>query len=97
MKKIYIFENVVNSIGHIGVAICEDGAVLASHCSSDELWLKQDMGLYPEMCKWKHDAYEKHCPEGYELEYVEVPNIETHEGLKKAFDLNKQLSQPGGE
>ena len=86
-KQIYIWDNTGTPSWHVGIAICEDGHVLAQHCSSTLAWLKNDMGLNPEICKWKHDKYEAHCPDGYELVFVE----HTDPRLEAALEKNKLL------
>ncbi len=95
MKKIFIFDNTGQREWHVGIALCEDGTFLASHCSSSIGFCKHDMGLFPDQCKWKHDLYEKHCPDGYELEWVDNPK--THEGLKAAYELNQAAERAAVE
>lgn len=58
-QKIYITIN-----GHwgddiTGVAICEDGTVLAGHVCSSESFLPHDFGMGDS--NWKHENYDKHC------------------------------------
>ena len=79
MKKIYLFcvetglgSGLVNDStvgGDVeGYALCEDGALLAKHTSSNKTFSKHDMGLTSD---WNHDSYKEHCPEGFELEWVD--------------------------
>jgi len=63
----------------IGYALAEDGAWLASHRSSNKSFIKHDMGL---TSNWKHESYEKHYPEGFELEWVDDPD--NHPGVAAA-------------
>jgi hypothetical protein len=38
---------------------------------------------------WKHDIYNKHYPDGWELEFVEgnsLAELKKHEGLKAALE-----------
>lgn len=85
--KIFVFCNGVGPLGHIGVALAEDGTHLAGHASSNEDWLKHDMGVTGT---WKHDKYAEHYPDGYEVVYV--PNDEvkagSHAGLEAAYKLH---------
>ncbi len=74
----------------IGYAISEDGSGLVSHLSSDEWSSKHDMGFTSD---WHHDVYDAKYPDGYELEWVEMDEVDTHEGLKKASELNEKLFQ----
>lgn len=91
MMKIYIWDNTNQPEWHVGMAMCEDGHVLASHCSSSIGWLKRDMGLYPDICKWKHDKYSEHCPDGYELVWIENPKASPE--LDAAYELNQVLAE----
>lgn len=64
----------------IVMAMAEDGAVLASHCSSSETWAKHDIGLNSD---WKNASYQLHYPDGYELVWI-APG-EKSEGLDAAY------------
>ena len=66
------------------LAMADDGVVLAQHISSHKAWAMHDIGITSD---WKHDEYRKHCPDGYELEWVDNP--ETHEGVQAAYALNQ--------
>ena len=93
-KKIFVFVNTGYTSGDVsGYALCEDGYVLTSHFSSNEPWFKHDMGITGD---WKHDNYKKHCPEGYELIWIEDPQREfenKESELSKAFELNQKLAE----
>lgn len=69
----------------IGFAMTEDGRGLASHLSSGTEWAKHDMGV---TSNWKHDHYSKHCPDGYELVWIDDPGVSDE--WKTAFELNKK-------
>ena len=45
------------------------------------------MGLTSD---WKHEGYDAHYPNGYELVWVEDPK--NHEGLEQAYQLNQELT-----
>jgi hypothetical protein len=88
-KKIYIFVNSRWASGDVvALALCEDGIPLGSHFSSNEDFAKHDMGLTSD---WKHDGYKAHCPEGYELEWVD--DYKTHPGLQAAYKLNQEMPE----
>lgn len=72
----------------VGYAMTEDGRVLASHLSSGTEWAKHDMGITGT---WKHDTYAKHCPDGYELEWVDDPS--TNEAFAAALALNRKRAE----
>lgn len=87
MNKIYAFQNVVGGGEGPGVAIAEDGTCLAQHWSSNAYWAAHDLGA---TSKWKHEIYIVHYPDGFEVEFVPEDKIADHEGLQRAFTLNKQ-------
>ena len=90
MKKIFVFCNQKNCDGsgdwHNMVAIAEDGTCLAGHVCSNHGWAWNDMGFTSD---WKRDRYDKHYPDGWELEWVENTNLETHAGIQLAFERNR--------
>jgi hypothetical protein len=86
VKKIYVsYSPYGNDV--IAAALCEDGTRLASHLSSNVAFSQYDMGLTSER---KHPLYKEHCPEGYELVWVDDPT--THEGWKSARDAEEKKS-----
>lgn len=70
------------------IAMCEDGHVLAGHLSSSEYFAKHDIGIDSD---WKHKDYKEHCPEGYELEWVD--DARTHAGVAEAYKKNQELAK----
>ena len=106
MKKIYIYAIPTGTFSYgvirdaeptgdvVGYAICEDGRYLDSHVSSGVTWSKHDMGLTSD---WKHEIYAEACPEGYELEWIDYENLDSHEGLQDAYALNLMINSRGME
>lgn len=89
--KIYVFCNTRcggRGDWHSMVAIAEDGTGLAGHICSSHRWAFHDMGIDPE--GWKRDIYAKHYPEGFEVCWVGSEEIDSHEGLRRAFALHEQ-------
>jgi hypothetical protein len=89
IRRIYCFINARGQCSCTNVlveALCEDGDFLASHRSSDESWARYDIGIDSEH---QHAAYEDHCPDGYLLEWVDVPL--SHDGLKAAYQRHCRL------
>lgn len=85
MKKIFIFINGGKGSDWVqGMAMCEDGTVVAQHVSSTDYWFAHDMGLTSD---WKHDLYAAHCPDGFELVHVEDPR--QHPELLAAYKINQ--------
>jgi hypothetical protein len=72
------------------MAIAQDGTVLASHVCSDHGYARHDMGFTGS---WKHDAYNEHYPDGWELEMVEDAKPGEHTGLDEAFRLNCEAAK----
>lgn len=66
-----------------GVAIKDDGSVLATHYSSGVNWTMHDMGITSD---WKHEIYQNECPDGYILEWVEFHNWQSNTEFKKVLD-----------
>ena len=82
-----------NPLGYVmGYAADENGHYLASHLSSGKTWSKHDMGLTSD---WKHDHYAKRYPDGFELVWIDNPEVdECWQGmLKKYHELEKE--KPG--
>lgn len=74
------------------VAIAEDGHGLGSHICSHEAFMLGDLGIRVGTRSDRHEKdYQVHYPEGYRMDWVPSSEIETHEGLKKAFELNSLL------
>jgi len=78
----------------IGFALAEDGTCLTSHYSSNESFSKHDIGL---TSNWKHEIYEEHYPDGFELEWIEESKYSEHTGFLKAFENNKVRTKPKEE
>lgn len=86
--KIYIWCNRCQPEWHCAMAMAEDGTVLAQHVSSCHRWLRHDMGV--ERSKWKHEEYDKHYPDGWEIIYLEDEQaVRNCKGLDEACRLNE--------
>jgi len=86
-KKIFCFNNDGKPGCYYGMAMAEDGTVLAEHICSSKGFMKHDLGLTSD---WKHDQYNHYYGAGsWELEFVDDPK--THEGLQKAYKLNQEM------
>lgn len=85
-KTIYGFVNGGSPGWYDVVGICEDGVVLAGHICSTHEFGKYDIGVTSDR---KHALYAKHCPDGFQVVWVDHPLI--HDGLKEAFRLNALL------
>ena len=74
----------------LACALAEDGTGLGSHLSSSVSFAKHDIGLTSD---WHHEAYRAHCPNGYEVEWVDDPS--THTGWIAALALNRAAETKG--
>jgi hypothetical protein len=94
-KKIFCFINSSSPGWNVVLAMCEDGHVLAEHCSSNEGWAKHDIGIGSD---WKHEHYKEHCPDGYELiwlseEEAEAQFSDQSSELSNAYAKNQELAK----
>ena len=89
MNKIFIYSNVRGGDG-IAFAMAEDGTVLGTHWCSAEYFVQFDLGDSREDRK---AAYEKHYPDGYEIEFIPLTEVTTHAGLTEAYRLNQILGE----
>ena len=92
--KIYIFGQRHPSGIH-AQALAEDGTALAGHLCSSWFFVAHDMGIESD---WKHDIYDKHYPDGYDLVLVEGDELRSHEGFQAAVQANHaQAAKAKGE
>ena len=88
-KKIYCFVNSgAGTDMQFVIALCEDGHCLAQHLSSSLGFAKHDIGMNSD---WKHENYKEHCPEGYELVWIDDPKNSLE--IDAAYLLNQQLAE----
>lgn len=86
--KIFCFCNGGRPGWYEALAICEDGVVVGQHICSTPGWCKSDLGIGTNN---KHEQYAAHCPDGYELVWVDDPR--NHAGLQAAYALNQELAK----
>tara|TARA_Y100000034_G_C6778075_1_gene347547 strand:- start:49 stop:438 length:390 start_codon:yes stop_codon:yes gene_type:complete len=89
--KIFIFCNSCSHEWHSASALSEDGHFLAGHVCSDHGFIPHDMGMTSD---WKHDDYNKHYPDGWELEYVERSEVKSHPGITAAYEKHIARGKP---
>jgi hypothetical protein len=94
LPRIYGFNNGGGSGWYQAIAIAEDGHCLGGHTCSSEGYMPHDLGIL-EGCRLdRHEKeYSTHYPEGYVMEWVPTPQIEEHEKLNKAFELNNIMAK----
>jgi len=79
--KIFVFSNVSDGGGGPCYAMAEDGTVLASKFCINEKYALEEFSY--------NAVYEKHYPNGYELEYVPVKDLSQHVELNQAIGRNR--------
>lgn len=94
-KKIYCFLNVKEDGEGPAYALGEDGVLLGSHYCSCEGFVKGDLGVIEGTRPDRHKVYAKHFPEGYEMVFVPISELATHEGVEKAYQLHLKLCEEG--
>jgi hypothetical protein len=77
--------------------IAEDGTPLGGHACSSEGFMLGDLGILEGERTDRHEGFKKHYPNGYRMDFVSYDDVRSHEGLKKAFELNiLQKPEPEG-
>jgi len=91
MNIIYGFFNSHQEFGDsVGIAIAEDGEVLATHVSSSESFSAHDLGMNAS-CTWRHESYTKKYPKGWHCEFVRIRDgRDDHAGLQEALKAHDQ-------
>ena len=93
---IYGFNNGGNKYFLSAELIAEDGTSLGSHACSSEGFMLGDLGILEGTRPDRHETFKKHYPNGYKMDFVSYDDVNKHEKLNKAFELNK-LNQPKPE
>ena len=84
-----------NNGGHTGwlsaVLLAEDGTPLGGHACSAEGYMYHDLGVVEGSRPDRHEAFQKHYPDGYRMDFVPYSDVMTHAGLAAAVERNKAL------
>lgn len=88
--KIFVFCNSCAPDWHSFQAMSEDGCFIAGHLCSHHAYAARDMGIDPD--GWKHEIYEKHYPDGYQVVLEENPEDPSPE-FSAAYERHKAWSQ----
>lgn len=90
LPVIYGFNNGGRSGWYSAVLLAEDGTGLGGHICSDEGYMEGDLGIIEGTRPDRHaNAFQKHYPEGYRMEFVPGDEVKQHEALNRAFALNQ--------
>jgi hypothetical protein len=93
LPKIYGFNNGGSSGWYHAVLLAEDGNCLGEHICSHECYMPHDLGILKGSRSDRHADFQKHYPDGYVMEFVSSNDVETHDGLQRAFKLNDKLRE----
>ncbi|MCO5190368.1 MAG: hypothetical protein M9918_19530 [Anaerolineae bacterium] len=69
----------------VGILMASDGSACGSHVSSDEEWLRHDLGVNNPASP-KHHLLMATFPDGYRMDYVPYDEVEGHQGLDAAYE-----------
>lgn len=98
LPTIYGFNNGGSENFYEAMAIAQDGTCLGSHLCSSEGFMYGDLGILAGHRKDRHEgSYQKHYPLGYKMDFVSYETIDSHEGIQKAFSLNRETNPPVDE
>lgn len=94
LPVIYGFNNGGSPGWYEAVAIAEDGNALGGHVCSHEGYMPHDLGIIKGSRPDRHEeSYKVHYPDGYRMDFVSFKDVDGHEALKKAFELNAKLAE----
>lgn len=85
LPVIYGFNNGGGPGWYSATLIAEDGTALGGHLCSDECYMPFDLGIIEGYRKDRHEGFQKHYPDGYRMVFVSYHDVESHEGLQRAF------------
>lgn len=84
-----------NNGGQVGFMhaqlLAQDGTPLGSHLCSSESFMYADLGIYEGTRPDRHEHFKEHYPDGYRMDFISYEDVNNHEGLQAAFELNKLL------
>lgn len=90
LPVIYGFNNGGSTGWFSACLIAEDGTGMGGHVCSNEGYMEHDLGILEGTRADRHQSFQKHYPNGYRMEFISYSEVEAHEGLKRAFELNKK-------
>lgn len=76
-----------------GQLISQDGMGLGGHLCSSEGFMYGDLGVLSRRRADRHATFREYYPDGYRMDFVPLDEVETHEGLKRAYELNEKLAE----
>ena len=79
-----------------GVLLAEDGTRLGGHACSNEGFMLGDLGILEGTSPDRHEIFKDHYPDGYRMAFVSYSDVGANEGLLKAFELSKEITEEKG-
>lgn len=92
LPAIYGFNNGGSAGWFSACLIAEDGTGLGGHCCSSESYMPHDLGILEGTRPDRHEAFQRHYPDGYRMEFVSHNDVLAHEALNLAFERNKAIA-----
>jgi hypothetical protein len=92
LPVIYGFNNGGSNEFYYAQLIAEDGTRLGSHICSSEQFMYGDLGILEGFRPDRHEAFKKHYPNGYRMDFISLNDVKNHVALQKAFKLNEKLA-----
>lgn len=93
LPVIYSFNNGGSPGWYSAQLLAEDGTALGGHVCSHECYMPHDLGILEGTRPDRHEHFRAHYPDGYRMEFLPFEVAKTHEGLKKAFELNDKMRE----
>ena len=92
LPVIYGFNNGGSPGWFSGALIAEDGTSLGGHICSHESFMYGDLGIRAGSRPDRHEAFQKHYPDGYRMTFVPHSRVMETPGLVRAFERNKAMA-----
>lgn len=73
-----------------GVLMAQDGTEFPGHICSDEGYMWGDLAIVEGYREDRHEAFRKHYPDGYKMEFVSYQDVRGHEKLMAAIKLAEE-------
>lgn len=93
LPTIYGFNNGGSPGWYSGCLIAEDGTGMGGHVCSHEGFMYGDLGIVNGWRDDRHEAFRKHYPDGYRMDFVPREEVLAHPGLEAAYQKNQALAK----
>lgn len=93
LPVIYGFNNGGNPGWYSGCLLADDGTGLGGHICSAEGYMPHDLGILEGSRPDRHEAFRKHYPDGYRMDFVPASEVLEHPGLDAAYQRNQAKAE----